>query len=234
MLYRALVDENNAFEAFGVQHWVVMVGIVVLSVALPMIGLQLSLEYRLLLARVMACCMSLSIVVWTAMRWNSRTLDTITDLPLDICNMMALVLPLVMWTPNLTTHEIYYFLALGGTFQAIITPDSPNAFPHISFLKYWIVHGGLVVFVIYMTVVFQLYPRWWGIVNTYLAVLAYVPFVGLLNWLLGTNYIYTHRKPPGPTALDYLGPWPLYLLGALGLGGILFVIVYIPILIFVP
>jgi len=33
-----------------------------------------------------------------------------------------------------------------------------------------------------------------------------------LNMLLGSNYMYLAHKPATASAIDFLGPWPLYLL----------------------
>ena len=32
------------------------------------------------------------------------------------------------------------------------------------------------------------------------------------NFLAGTNYIFVNSKPPGPTLLDHLAPWPYYII----------------------
>ena len=34
-----------------------------------------------------------------------------------------------------------------------------------------------------------------------------------VNLLLGSNYLYLMRKPFQPSPLDYMGPWPWYILG---------------------
>jgi uncharacterized membrane protein YwaF len=41
--------------------------------------------------------------------------------------------------------------------------------------------------------------------------LVYVLVIGALDFALGWNYGYLARKPASSTALDYLGPWPWYL-----------------------
>lgn len=61
-----------------------------------------------------------------------------------------------------------------------------------------------------MTVVegFRPYPRSlrnimaWG--NVYLVA------VSLLNWLIGSNYLFTAHKPVTASLLDVLPPWPWY------------------------
>ena len=49
---------------------------------------------------------------------------------------------------------------------------------------------------------------------------------GLLNWQLGTNFGFLARKPVHPSILDYLGPWPYYILVCEGLAPALFGLCY--------
>lgn len=56
----------------------------------------------------------------------------------------------------------------------------------------------------------------------------YLVGVHMLNQVMGSNYGYTMGKPPGPSVLDLMGPWPWYLLW----GEILMIILYL--LLFLP
>jgi uncharacterized membrane protein YwaF len=35
--------------------------------------------------------------------------------------------------------------------------------------------------------------------------------VGIVNLLLGTNFMYLRHKPSVATPLDWMGPWPVYI-----------------------
>ena len=55
------------------------------------------------------------------------------------------------------------------------------------------------------------------------------PFaVGTVDQVTGWNYGYLCRKPAVPSLLDYLGPWPWYLIGLEAIAIIMFVVVYLP------
>ena len=226
----AFIEYNTLFTTFGNQHLLMLALTVAASVALPLYANRfLSAARRLLVARVMAVVLSLTVVVWVAMRIVLGDFDRTTDLPLDICNLAALSMPFLMWKPTRRVHEILYFLVLVGTLQAALTPHLFNGFPNFTFFKYWIVHGGLIVFVVYVTVSFKLYPDRRSLLKAFGWLNVYAVGVIVANLLLGSNYFYVLRKPPTASLLDVLGPWPWYLLVCEALAFVLFVLVYLPI-----
>jgi hypothetical integral membrane protein (TIGR02206 family) len=59
----------------------------------------------------------------------------------------------------------------------------------------------------------------------------YMALVAPINIALGTNYMYLFEKPKEATLMDFLGPWPWYILGLEAVGTALFFIMYSPYLI---
>ncbi len=226
----AFLEYNTLFTTFGAQHLMMLALTVGASVALPLYANRfLSAERRLLVARVMAVVLAIAVVLWVAIRIVLGDFDKTTDLPLDVCNLAALLLPFLMWKPTHRVHEILYFLVLVGTLQAILTPHLFNGFPNFTFFKYWIVHGGLIVFVVYITASFKFFPDWCSLLKAFGWLHVYAAAVFVANLLLGSNYFYIMRKPPTASLLDVLGPWPWYLLVCEVLAFALFILVYLPI-----
>ena len=56
----------------------------------------------------------------------------------------------------------------------------------------------------------------------------HVVFVTGVNYLLGSNYMYSMHKPETASALDLMGPWPWYLFTAQFVALFLFVLLYLP------
>lgn len=225
------LKHNDDFRTFGRQHRIMLGLTAALTVLLPWLACRyLSPAQQLWLGRSMSLVVSLAVVLWSAVRVRLGTFDHTTDLPLDYCNLSAFFMPVLMWEPQQGAHEILYFWILTGTLLATVTPYLSNGFPHYTFFKYWLVHGGLVVFIVYYTLVFELYPAWTGIFRAFGWLHVYAVAMFFINRRLGSNYLYLRHKPPTPTILDYFGPWPWYLLVCWGLAFILFGLVYLPVL----
>lgn len=222
---------NKDFELFGAQHFVALALLIILSIALPIIAKRyLNDQQKLQLSRIMAVTISFWALIYVVILLLLGNFNYKTDLPLDVCNITAVLLPFLMWNPKFRIHEILYFWVLAGTIQAIITPHLYNGFPNFIFIKYWFVHAGLVVYVIYATVVFGLKPNVKSIFKSFLALQTYVILVYGINYLLGSNYVYVMQKPPTASALDYLGDWPYYIFKAELIALVVFFVVYLPML----
>ncbi len=225
---KRILTPNTNFVSFGAQHWAMLLTIVLFSILLPFFAIHfLDQAQQLYLVRAISIILALTVVLWIAIRIKLGEFDKTTDLPLDFCNLSALLMPMLMWHPTLAIHEILFFWILTGTFLASVTPYLQNGFPHFTFLKYWIVHGGLVVLTIYHTAVFDLQPEWMSVLRSFAWLNVYTLVMWIANKLVGSNYFYLLGKPPAPTLLDYFGPWPWYLLVCWGLALIFFTLIYI-------
>ena len=61
-----------------------------------------------------------------------------------------------------------------------------------------------------------------------LAANVYGIVVGTLDWIFGWNYGYLCAKPVMPSLLDYLGPWPWYLLSIEAIAFVSFLLLELP------
>lgn len=226
----AFFRHNEDFTLFGQQHLVMMGLTLLCCISLPYASKRyLSEQQQLGLARGIKLVLAFWVLFWIAARIAQGYFNPATDLPFDLCNMMSLVLPFLMWRPSYRAHEIFYFWILAGTIQAILTPHLYEGFPNFTFFKYWFVHGGLVIYAVYVTTVFRLYPTRRSIWRAFGYLQVYAAFVLVMNLLLGANYMYLLGKPPTASPLDFLGPWPWYLLIVEALALAMCVLVYLPV-----
>ncbi|NRD21088.1 TIGR02206 family membrane protein [Winogradskyella eckloniae] len=151
-----------------------------------------------------------------------------TDLPLYLCSLMALLLPIFTTKRKFWMFEILVFWIIGGTLQAVITPDITTGFPSFDYFRYWIVHLGLLSVIFYFIVVFKMRPNLKSVFKSFLALQGYVLTMVALNYVLDANYFYLNEKPKSASILDYFGEWPYYIL-VVQLSVIpLFLIIYLP------
>ena len=109
-------------------------------------------------------------------------------------------------------YEILMFWVLAGTIQAVVTPDVADGFPTFNFIRYWVVHLGLILIMFYATYVLNMRPTFKSVFKSFGALQIYVVSMFTINYLLGSNYFYLNRKPEAATLLDLFGDWPVYLL----------------------
>lgn len=225
----ALFAYNKDFTLFGNQHLIALTTMLILCIALPYFAKRFfNPKQQLSVARGMAIIICFWVIAYPSILLWLGDFSYKTDLPFDLCNIMGLFLPFLMWRPSYRVHEILYFWIFAGTLQAVLTPHLFNGFPNFIFIKYWLVHAGLIVFAVYITSVFDLKPTLKSIWRSFLYLQVYIAFMMIVNFILGSNYVYVLHKPPTASILDLLGPWPWYVL-VCELGGLLiFFLAWLP------
>jgi hypothetical integral membrane protein (TIGR02206 family) len=136
------------------------------------------------------------------------------SLPLQLCDAGIFVAGFALWFRRRWLVEVTYFWGLTGTLQALLTPDLPQHFPTYPYFQYYIAHGGVVAAALLLVFGLGLRPRRSAVARVTAITVAYVAFVGLVDSLTGANYMYLRSKPPPPTLLDVMGPWPWYIVAA--------------------
>ncbi len=214
---------------FSQEHIIVLLTVFALTAGLPFFARrQLNKTQQLKLGRGLAVGIFTVLVAWNGIAAWLGHYDWKQDIPFHLCYLMSMILPFVAWRPSQRVHELLYYWILSGTLQANFTPRLSESFPHYDFIYYWVAHSGLLVYIIYATVVYRLYPTFKGILRAFLWVNAFAVFVLAFNLLFDTNYFYLMAKPPTASLLDFFGPWPWYLFVTEGLAIVLFGLSYLP------
>lgn len=149
-------------------------------------------------------------------------------LPLQLCDVTVIAAALALWLRRPLLVELTYFWALAGSLQALLTPDLPQHFPDFLFIQYYVAHGGAVLAALVLTVGLRLPPRRRAVFTIAAVTIGYAAIVGLVDAATGANYMYLRARPPSPTPLDLLGPWPWYLVPATFIGAALFLVLDLP------
>ena len=152
-------------------------------------------------------------------------------LPFHLCGMAIILSPIMLLKKNYLLYEIIYFWGFGGAVQALITPNTSFGFPHYRFFQYFLSHGLIIIGCVYMTFIYGFRPRLKSIWKTFILTNIYLVFIAIFNLLVNGNYLFICQKPETPSLIDYLGPWPWYILGLEVVAIISFFIYYLPFLI---
>ncbi len=150
------------------------------------------------------------------------------SLPLQLCDVAIFVAAAALWTRHPLAVEVTYFWGLAGTIQALFTPDLPQHFPSYPFFQYYVAHGGVVASALLLVAGMRLHPRRWAVLRVAALTVVYAALVGAVDAITGANYMYLRSKPPSPTLLDLLGPWPVYILSASLIAAVLLAVLDAP------
>ena len=219
----------NTFELFGLQHFLVILISLLVAILLPWFvknRLKLTWEYpiRLILA--------LSTWINEISMWTYRVMDgTYTfqeHLPLHLCGFSIILSPIMLMKKNQKIYDLVYFWGLGGAIQALLTPTIEHGFPTFLFFQFFYGHGMIILSVVYATVVLGMRPTFSAMIKTSFITLGLLVRIGIVNWMIGSNYFFISGKPETPTLLDFMGPWPFYLVPLTVVGFIVFWLVYLP------
>ncbi len=108
--------------------------------------------------------------------------------------------------------ELAYFWGIGGSLQAVLTPNLQFTFPDYRFISFFVDHCGIVIGVTYLMVSRQFRPH---LVSAWRALVwseVYLAVTLVADWITGVNYGFLLHKPEAFSILSYLADWrPLYL-----------------------
>jgi hypothetical integral membrane protein (TIGR02206 family) len=162
--------------------------------------------------RALAVAIAASTVTWYGHVVRAGGFDPPHGLPLDLCDVVLWVTVVALAAPRRWALEAAYYLGLGGSGMALLTPDVAADLPAYAAVQFYVGHGLVVAAVLFLVWAGALRPRpgsWWRV---FLAVNAYALAVGAFDLAFGTNYMYLREKPAAGSLLDLLGPWPWYVL----------------------
>ncbi|WP_439152010.1 YwaF family protein [Winogradskyella sp.] len=213
----------------SLQHLIPIVIAIVFSVVSISFSNQfLSNAQKEKVIHVFACLISVTIICFHVYRIIFESYNFKTDLPLYLCSLMAVIIPIFTHYRKYWMFEILLFWIIGGTLQGVITPDIPMGFPSFDYFRYWTVHLGLLMVIFYFIFVFRLKPKLKSVWKSFFALQVYVLLMVILNYLLDANYFYLNEKPKSASLLDYFGEWPTYILVGQLIIIPLFLIIYLP------
>jgi hypothetical integral membrane protein (TIGR02206 family) len=132
-------------------------------------------------------------------------------LPLHLCSFSTILSVIVLFFNKQWAYEFLIFWS-AGAIHSFLTPEITDGASIYNHWEYGIAHAGVIITGIYATYRLNFTPR----KHSWLKVMAYtqltLPVVGLLNYLLDSNYMFIAQKPNAQNPF-IIGEWPWYIIG---------------------
>ncbi|MDQ2824260.1 MAG: TIGR02206 family membrane protein [Verrucomicrobiota bacterium] len=224
------MSPEHLFKPFGVAHLTV----IFLTIGLPfLLALVVHRTKSRFLERSIAFSISaLLLINYVAYLIVARRFGVASwqrTLPLQLCDWAMIVIIVALWTGNRRWLEIAYFWGIGGTLQAIITPNLAFGFPDLRFISFFVAHSGIIIGIIFLMLTYGFRPRPIGILRTFAWTEFYFVITFTFDLLTGENYGFLLHKPEAASLLSLLSDSrPLYLLQFHGLAFLFFCALYAP------
>jgi hypothetical integral membrane protein (TIGR02206 family) len=227
--YFGLYFDGPPFEYFGLAHLTVIGMVILCIVAILLLRDRFTERQRAWMRYGLAILIVVSESSWHVWALATKQWSIQVMLPLWLCSLTAWLSPLMLIWKMERVYEFIYLMGITGASQAILTPSlTIYGFPHFRFIEFFVLHGALIMGAVWMTAVEKMRPTRRSIIRVVIAMNLFWAFTGLVNELIGSNYLYTHTKLPTPSLLDYLGPHPWYLLSMEAIGLALMLLLYLP------
>ena len=147
--------------------------------------------------------------------------------PLELCDASLWLVVAALITLKPVIFDIAYYWAVAGATQSLFTPNLVNPTPFLS-VQFFVDHGAIVCAVLYLIWSGQARPRPGSVARSLMVANVYAAMVGAFDFVFKTNYMFLRSKPPTPSLLDFLGPWPWYILVVEFVALGLFLLLYLP------
>jgi hypothetical integral membrane protein (TIGR02206 family) len=209
--------ESTAMPLFGASH-LIPIGLLLLFVTLLVYLKKSSIAQPSLerLGEIIAWTLFATFPTYLIFQLLDGTLTWATALPLYPCPLSSLLAPVLVRSRNTKLFNVIFYWVFAGTVQAVITPEIKFTFPHYEYFYFWVCHAGLLALLAFTLILQEAEPKLSGILPAFAWFNVLIVVAAVVNSLVATNYYYLKAKPVVPTLIDYLGPWPWYILGVEG------------------
>jgi hypothetical integral membrane protein (TIGR02206 family) len=193
------------FERFGLAHLVV----ILLTIALPFAMAAFVRKSRWprferIIGRVIALMLGLNYLGYALYLRSIGAVTWQNELPFQLCDWAMFAIIVALLTGRERWLEVSYFWGIGGTAQAILTPDLQFPFPDIRFLSFFIGHSGIVVGIVFLMVMRGYRPHFRSIWRTFAWSEVYFLVTIVVDLITGVNYGYLLHKPQAASLLSFL------------------------------
>src|SRR5205809_2881368 len=228
------MNDAPQFHPYGPPHLTVIFLTIVLPFALAAVVWRTkSHRVERAIIAALSAVLVLNYVAYLIFIRSHGVVDWRQMLPLQMCDWGMVVVIVAMCTGKQRWFEVAYFWGIGGTVQAVLTPNLRFGFPDWRFISFFTSHCGIIVGVIFLMLIRRYRPHPMSIVRVWLWSEFYFVVTLIFDELTGVNYGFLLHKPEAFSILSFLSESrPIYLLQLHGVALLFFLALYAPFAIF--
>lgn len=114
-MLQKLLETNGSFKLFSFNHALILIIIGLVITGLIVIAKRQTPALQDTILRVLSLIVAGSIVLWSALRLSVGIFDYKTDLPLFLCNLLALTIPILAYSRHPKLFQAYYYIVIAGS-----------------------------------------------------------------------------------------------------------------------
>jgi hypothetical integral membrane protein (TIGR02206 family) len=217
----------TGFELFGPLHLTILAAILAAAASLALLCRR-SPRVSAWIRYGLGTFLMVNELIWYAYKFHYEGLRFPEGLPIQLCDFALWVTIAACFSGLDWAVDFAFFAGLAGSGMAVLTPDLWAPVLSYPTIYFFLAHGGVVVAVLTLCWGRIARPRQGSFWRAFAVLNVYAAAIAAFDTVFRTNYFYLCRKPANPSLLDYMGPWPLYILTGETVAFLLFWLVALP------
>lgn len=192
------ISKDIVFYNFELSHVIALIIIALVILVSLKIFSKMKQEKARIVIRILAIVLVLVDLSHTYWMYKCGVTGFIKLLPLHICALNIIFIPLAVFTKNKVLCEyIYAFSIIGGTFGVMFPSGVSGSYPIIHFqtIQTFIFHGLLILIPLAQIVSKEFMPDVKNIYKVHILFLIIAVLVGMLDYTFDENYMFIKYPP---------------------------------------
>ena len=150
----------------------------------------------------------------------------IKTLPLEISYLTSFAIPIYLYMPSRILQSWIYYIGIWSAAAAFLNTIMMGAEPWHVLLRYYGHHGTLLYFG--LSIYISGYrPTLKDYYDTAKIMLLIIFIIGVINMIIGSNYMFTRFKPTGMNLTLLMADWPYYFIIIVSIGLVFCYLLYL-------
>ena len=221
----------SPFVLFGNIHIITIIGILAVTILLPLIYKKKSDTQKSVITKIIAYIILAHLIIspFKDLYILENPYNWREVLPFHMCDLSEIFLAWFLLGGPKILYKCAFFWGIAGATAAIITPDISHH--DLDYVFFMIGHGMIVIGVMYATIALNNRPYAKDILTvSFITACILLPITYIINLILGepANFWYLMAKPAGASPMDIFPDPPFHLLVLVPLAISVFFVIYTP------